>query len=68
MFADQPPAEKWKLLDCVVSSCQWKNGGREPVYREPFGTMVEAGAWKPVQGDVLRDPGCAPDKLSVHAA
>jgi hypothetical protein len=50
MFADQPPAEKRELLDCVVSSRQWKNGELEPVYRDPFATMVEAGARKPVQG------------------
>jgi DNA invertase Pin-like site-specific DNA recombinase len=73
MFADQPPAEKRKLLDCVVSSCHWKNGELEPVYREPFGMMVavgagQQGARKPLQEDVMSKPQRAPGKLPAHAA
>jgi DNA invertase Pin-like site-specific DNA recombinase len=68
MFADQPPAEKRKLLDCVVSDCRWKDGQLEPVYREPFGMMAEAEARKPVQGDVSGNCVCVPDKFSVHVA
>jgi hypothetical protein len=41
LFEKQPASEKRKVLDFVVSGCQWKGGELEPVFREPFGMMLE---------------------------
>jgi len=36
LFESQPPIEKRKLLDFVVSNCRWKGGQLEAEYRQPF--------------------------------
>jgi site-specific DNA recombinase len=36
LFAQQPAAEKRKLLNYVVSNCSWKDGTMTPTFRQPF--------------------------------
>jgi hypothetical protein len=52
LFESQPPAEKRKLLDFVLSNCTWKNGDLTAEYRQPFDLIAAA-----AQADRLSDPG-----------
>jgi hypothetical protein len=36
LFETQPPSEKRKLLDFVLSNCTWKDGKLAAQYRQPF--------------------------------
>jgi hypothetical protein len=36
LFEGQPPSEKRKLLDFVLSNSRWKDGKLEVEYRQPF--------------------------------
>jgi hypothetical protein len=40
LFENQPPAEKRKLLDFVLSNCRWKAGRLEAEYRKPFDMLA----------------------------
>jgi hypothetical protein len=40
LFENQPPAEKRKLLDFVLSNCRWKAGHLEAEYRKPFDMLA----------------------------
>jgi DNA invertase Pin-like site-specific DNA recombinase len=40
LFENQPPAEKRKLLDFVLSNCRWKGGQLEAEYRKPFDLLA----------------------------
>jgi DNA invertase Pin-like site-specific DNA recombinase len=42
LFESQPAMEKRKLLDCVLSSCRWKDGKLEADYRKPFDMLAVA--------------------------
>ena len=42
LFENQPPAEKRKLLDFVLSNCRWKDGRLEAEYRKPFDMLAVA--------------------------
>ena len=42
LFDRQPPREKRKLLDFVLSNCSWKNGELMAHYREPFDLLAGA--------------------------
>lgn len=42
LFENQPPAEKRKLLDFVLSNCRWKGGKLEAEYRKPFDMLAVA--------------------------
>ena len=42
LFGRQPPREKRKLLDFVLSNCSWKNGELMAHYREPFDLLAGA--------------------------
>ncbi len=44
LFARQPPAEKRKLLDCIVSNCSWRDGTLTPNYRKPFDLIWKTNA------------------------
>jgi len=40
LFERQPPAEKRKLIDFMVSGCRWMGGELVPEYRKPFDTLA----------------------------
>jgi site-specific DNA recombinase len=40
LFEKQPPREKRRLLDFVLSNCQWKNGELMTQYRQPFDLLA----------------------------
>ena len=40
LFENQPPSEKRKLLDFVLSNCQWKQGQLTAEYRKPFDVLA----------------------------
>jgi site-specific DNA recombinase len=40
LFENQPPVEKRKLLDFVLSNCRWKDGHLEAEYRKPFDMLA----------------------------
>jgi site-specific DNA recombinase len=42
LFESQPPSEKRKLLDFVVSNCRWKDRQLEAIYRHPFDLIALA--------------------------
>ena len=42
LFETQPPSEKRKLLDFVLSNCTWKDGKLEAEYRQPFDLIASA--------------------------
>jgi hypothetical protein len=42
LFENQPPSEKRKLLDFVLSNCRWKDGPLEAEHREPFDMLAVA--------------------------
>ena len=42
LFENQPPSEKRKLLDFVVSNCRWKDGQLAAEYRKPFDVLALA--------------------------
>ena len=45
LFESQPPIEKRKLLDFVLSNCTWKYGELSAAYRQSFdlvGVTIEA--------------------------
>ncbi len=44
LFETQPPAEKRKLLNFVVSNCTWKDGELRSEYRQPFDVLAVAAA------------------------
>ena len=39
LFESQPPAEKRKLLNSVLSNCTWKGGELTAKYRQPFDVL-----------------------------
>ena len=42
LFESQPPAEKRKLLDFILSNCTWKGGELTAKYRQPFDMLAIA--------------------------
>jgi hypothetical protein len=42
LFESQPPTEKRKLLDFVLSNCTWKGGELTAKYRQPFDVLAVA--------------------------
>ena len=42
LFESQPPAEKRKLLNFVLSNCTWKGGELVAKYRQPFDVLAVA--------------------------
>jgi site-specific DNA recombinase len=42
LFESQPPSEKRKLLDFVLSNSRWKDGKLEAEYRQPFDLIAAA--------------------------
>jgi site-specific DNA recombinase len=42
LFENQPPTEKRKLLDFVLSNCRWKDGQLKAEYRKPFDMLAVA--------------------------
>lgn len=42
LFESQPPTEKRKLLDFVLSNCTWKAGELKAEYRKPFDVLALA--------------------------
>ena len=42
LFDSQPPSEKRKLLDFVLSNCSWKEGRLDAEYRQPFDLIASA--------------------------
>jgi len=64
LFENQPPKEKRKLLDFVLSNCTWKAGELTAYYRQPFDILAaavaseravtaQAGASRPESGNWL---------------
>jgi hypothetical protein len=51
LFENQPPAEKRKLLDFVLSNCRWKDGQLEAEYRKPFDMLAVAVAAQNALGE-----------------
>jgi DNA invertase Pin-like site-specific DNA recombinase len=47
LFESQPPVEKRKLLDFVLSNCTWKGGELTAKYRQPFDVLAVAVASEP---------------------
>nr|MBA3529789.1 recombinase family protein [Propionibacteriaceae bacterium] len=41
LFAQQPPIEKRRLLNFVVSNCSWREGVLTPTFRKPFDLLAE---------------------------
>ncbi|MES0056590.1 zinc ribbon domain-containing protein [Mesorhizobium sp. M0078] len=41
LFAKQPVHEKKRLLNLVLSNCQWDKGEVHPVFRQPFDLLAE---------------------------
>ncbi len=41
LFERQPPKEKRKLLDFVLSNCEWSGGVLTPVFRQPFDMIAD---------------------------
>ncbi len=41
LFAKQEAREKRRLLDFVLSSCQWNDGRLTPTFRQPFDLLAE---------------------------
>jgi hypothetical protein len=47
LFAAQPPTEKRRLFDFVLSSRVWKDGELTATYRQPFDLLAVAkGTWQ----------------------
>src|SRR5262245_38796388 len=44
LFEKQPPREKRRLLDFVLSNSTWANGVLTPVFRQPFDLLADAAA------------------------
>lgn len=44
LFQGQPPSEKRRLLDFVLSNCTWKDGELTPVFRQPFDIIADGAA------------------------
>ena len=42
LFETQPPREKRRLLDLVLSNCSWKDGNLTVEYRQPFDALAVA--------------------------
>jgi hypothetical protein len=42
LFESQPPAEKRRLLNFVLSNCTWKGGELVAKYRQPFDVLAVA--------------------------
>jgi site-specific DNA recombinase len=42
LFERQEPAEKWRLLNFLLSNCVWKNGVLTAEYRQPFDMLALA--------------------------
>ena len=42
LFESQPPVEKRKLLNFVLSNCTWKGGELAAKYRQPFDVLAVA--------------------------
>jgi len=42
LFETQPPREKRRLLDFVLSNCSWKDGDLTVEYRQPFDVLAVA--------------------------
>jgi hypothetical protein len=42
LFESQPPSEKRKMLDFVLSNCTWKDGTLSAEYRKPFDLLALA--------------------------
>ena len=40
LFAEQPAAEKRRLLSLIVSNCSWKDGVLSVTFREPFDSLA----------------------------
>ena len=40
LFDTQPPREKRRLLNFVVSNCTWKNGNLSATWRQPFDMLA----------------------------
>ncbi len=53
LFENQPPSEKRKLLDFVVSNCTWKGGELTATYRQPFDVLAVAVARDQVPAGVV---------------
>jgi site-specific DNA recombinase len=53
LFENQPPAEKRKLLDFVLSNCRWRGGKLEAEYRKPFDMLAVAVVKDHVPGGLI---------------
>jgi DNA invertase Pin-like site-specific DNA recombinase len=42
LFEKQPPREKRKLLDFLLSNCSWGDGVLTPTFRQPFDMIADA--------------------------
>jgi len=55
-FENQPVSEKGRLLDLVLSNCEWKNGAPTAQYRQPFDALaVAVAAEDKASGDAATD-------------
>lgn len=57
LFEKQPPAEKRRLLNFVLSNCSWKGGELTVTYRQPF-DMIAASV---SEAEKAKAAGIAPD-------
>ncbi len=55
LFERQAPVEKRRLLDFVLSNCQWRGGGLAAEYRQPFDLIACAAS----TGSAPPPGGCA---------
>jgi site-specific DNA recombinase len=44
LFAKQPPPQKRRLLDFLVSNCTWRDGELTATFRQPFDMLAETTA------------------------
>jgi DNA invertase Pin-like site-specific DNA recombinase len=62
LFESQPPVEKRKLLDFVLSNCTWKGGELAANYRQPFEALAVAVAMEQQQ---IREGGAENGKNDI---
>jgi hypothetical protein len=49
LYKNQDPADRWRLLDSVLSNCTFDRGSLCPTYRKPFDLFAratETGEWR----------------------
>jgi site-specific DNA recombinase len=62
LFEKQEPREKRRLLNFLLSNCSWKGGELIPVFRQPFGMIVDANSAHSQLHESVRSPNVGFEK------